>query len=125
MTVPGGISKETSLSASKFVLSFTHTWRNKCVTLTLSFKRTATFNSGLTLRHLDGAINLTEHAQEPEHSAEGALILFDQGDGAGARGEDPLLHHRQHVVPPFQLLHQDVLHVHEPETGGGRGKTGP
>lgn len=63
--------------------------------------------------HLDGAV---QHAHEPEHSAGGALILFDQGDGAGAGGEDPLLHKRQHVVLLFQLLHQHVLHVHLSET---------
>lgn len=67
----------------------------------------------MSCSHLDGAV---QHAQEPEHSAGGALILFDEGDGAGACGEDPLLHKRQHVVLLFQLLHQHVLHVHLPET---------
>lgn len=63
--------------------------------------------------HLDGAL---QHAHEPEYSADGALILFDQGDGAGACGEDPLLHNYQHVISLFQLLHQHVLHIHLPET---------
>lgn len=79
---------------------------------------TLTFNVKLLLTmvscsHLDGVL---QHAQEPEHSADGALILFDHGDGAGASGEDPLLHDYQHVVLLFQLLHQHVLHVHLPET---------
>lgn len=63
--------------------------------------------------HLDGA---AQHAHEPEHAENGALILFGHCDRAGACGENPLLHHCQHDVLPLQLLHQHVLHVHVPGT---------
>lgn len=63
--------------------------------------------------YLDGA---AQHAHDPEHAQEGALILFGHFDRAGACGENPLLHHCQHDVLPLQLLHQHMLHVHVPGT---------
>lgn len=55
-----------------------------------------------------------EHAQHPQHPLKAAVLLFCLGDGAGACGEDPLLHHCQNLGPLLQLLHQHVLHVHQP-----------
>lgn len=54
-----------------------------------------------------------QHVHQPEHSLKGAVLHFCLCDRAGVGGEDPLLHHRQHLGPLLELLHQHMLHVHQ------------